>query len=154
MSSRKRTSPGLICLEHRIEDDEHLSHAGGNGDEMVLACCDQALVERFYGWIAAQGGNGWHIQRRSYCGAAAGGVALAALPPRVPGKRSQTDERADLFTTEGSEFGNADQQSASGGWTNAIKAFQQIQPRLVNRSGFEPLIDLPIENLQTLVEKR
>ncbi len=54
-----------ICSYHRVEDDEQLSHAGGDDDFERFAGFFKALSELADHGIPVFGGKGGHVERAS-----------------------------------------------------------------------------------------
>ena len=117
--------PGKIVFEHRIEDHEQLSHAGGEHD-----------LERFAGGlepggevaderIAASGGQGRHVKHASNRRASAPDATTAMELTTITIERRHADQSGDLLAIEASQFGQIHEQARDGHRTDAGHRFQK-----------------------------
>src|SRR5680860_1726862 len=99
-----RGLPWCVIAEDGVEDGEELAHAGGDGDLGWPAAPDQASVESLQRGIAADGGQGRHVQGGADAGAAAHDHATAAEAAAVAVDRRDPDQGGDLAAIEGAEL--------------------------------------------------
>ena len=119
-----------MVLDHRIQDDQQLAHAGGEGHFLGLACCQEPLIEGGKDWIVADGDQGRHIQSRAHVGTPSPTGSLPAELATVPAERGYANESGDLPAVECAQFGEAGQQGEGQGWADARYAAQQVFPLL------------------------
>ena len=120
---------------------------------MMFTRVDQSLVERSYHRIAANGGNCWHVQGRTHDAASTADMTLAAFVARVTRKGCQARQRADLLAGQATQFRKANEQALRSTLADADEAFEQIDPRLINGGGFEPLVDLLVQCRKALFQE-
>src|SRR5712672_3967247 len=114
LSLKSSGLPWFAVSEDGIEDDDELSHAGG---ERLLAGfsggSELDVVGRDDG-IGAAGDQGRHKQSSAHGRAAAGDGAAPAHRAAVAVDRRDTDEGGDLAAIEAAEFGQLGDQGAQG----------------------------------------
>ena len=141
-----------MVLDHRIQDDQQLAHAGGEGHLLGLACCQEPLIEGGKDWIVADGDQGRHIQSRAHVSTTS---PAGSLPPElatVPAEWGYTNQGGDLPAVECAQFGEAGQQGECQGRADAWYAAQEIFPLSPQRALPQPVMEIPIQVTQLLFQ--
>ena len=97
-----------------IESDDEFSHGGGDGDFRALSLFDESFVESADAGIAANGGQGCHVEDGSDLSPTAEDGSLSPEGAAVAAERGETDERGDPAPCQLSEFGHLGQQGLAG----------------------------------------
>jgi hypothetical protein len=115
-----------IGLEHCVEDDQELAHAGGDHDFERFAGIFEALGESANDRVAAFGGEGRHIECATDRSATAPNGTLALEASAVMIEGSQSDERTDLFAVELSELRQIGEEGRGGRGPNTRSAAEDL----------------------------
>src|SRR5712692_4398382 len=94
-----------------IENNEELTHAGGQRGLGMLAVGAQPQIESSEGGIAANSRHGCHIQHPADLGAATPDTTAAAHISTVAVKWCETSQCGDLLAIEHSQFRQLREQS-------------------------------------------
>src|SRR4026209_1709266 len=84
--------PTTMGSDHGIEDDQNFAHARDDGHLGGFARGTQALVELANWDIGADGGDGHHVQRRTYLATSAKDYSGALAFARLACQRRHTHE--------------------------------------------------------------
>ena len=145
-------TPVTVVPDHRVKDDQELTHASGEGDLLGLACCQEPLIEGAKDWIVAYRDQGRHIQSGAHSSASSPAGPLAPALAAVPAERGYTHQGGDLPTVEGTEFGEASQQRERQGRADAWHAAQEIFPLAPQRALLQAVIEVSVEVGQLLFQ--
>ena len=100
-----------FVVQHGIENNEELTHAGGQCGLGMLAVGAQPQIESSDGGIAANSRHGCHIQHPADLGAATPDTTAAAHISTVAVKWCETSQCGDLLAIEHSQFRQLREQS-------------------------------------------
>src|SRR6266508_1579815 len=89
--------PGLVAFDHRIEDGQHLSHAGDYGHLLQFALREQPLVELFDHGVTSRGRKRGHIEWSSDRCATSPTTPFTFVLAAIIVERSHTNELGDLL---------------------------------------------------------
>ena len=96
--------PRSLVPDGGVEDDEELSHAGGERELLRLAGGEEAAIEASDHEIEARGDQSGHVKAGAKGSAPAPDRALAAQGTAVAIEGSNADESRDLLAAEASQF--------------------------------------------------
>ena len=108
-----------------VEEEEELTHSGGESDLCGLTAGAQLLVESTEKGIGTDGTEGGHVDGTTQAVAAAGDVALTLELTAIVVERSDAEERGGLAAGEGAQFGTEGQ---SGGGREETYPFDLSEP--------------------------
>ena len=147
--------PGLACFEEGIDDDQELSHAGGEDDFEGFAMLSQSICEGLDDRVAASGCQSGHVEDGADGFAAAADGAFASVLAAVAIEGRQAHEGGDLLAVELAQLGNVGDEGggrdSAQSW-NGLDELRFFPPVLVGLDelldrGFDAF-DLPLEELE------
>ena len=144
--------PWGLALEDGVEDDQELTHGGGDGDLGGLAAGDEARIEGADRGIAADGGEGRHVQGLADAGAAAEDHAPAAEGAAVAVDRGDTDEAGDLAPIEGAELGQLGEERAGRGLADARDRGEQVLGGAPGGAAAHGVVEIGLDLAQLLLQ--
>ena len=137
--------PWFAVSEDGIEDDDELSHAGGESLFAGFAGGSQLGVVSGDEWIGAAGDQGGHVERGAHGRAAAGDGAAPAQGAAVAIDRCHADQRGDFAAVEMAEFGQLGDQGAQRRLADAGDTGQEIGIGLPGRAATDRAVDVLLE---------
>jgi hypothetical protein len=147
-----RVLPWGLGFEDGVEDGEEFAHASGDGDFGGAAAGDEAGVEGTDGGVAADGGEGWHVQGRADAGASTQDHTSSAEGTTVAVDRGDADEARDLASIEGAELGQLGDQGAGGGFADARDRGQQILGGAPGRARAHGVVEIGLDLAELLLQ--
>lgn len=147
--------PGTSGFDDGVEDDEELSHAGGEDDFEGFAMLSESIGESFDDGVEAFGSQGSHVEDGAHGLTSAANGTLSLLGAAVTIEGSQAHERGDLLPVEFAEFGNIGDHGGRGDGTQARNGLDElsfVSPVIVGLNegldGAFDVVDLPLEGVQ------
>ena len=134
--------------DHRVKDDQELTHAGGEGDLLGLACCQEPLIEGAKDWIVAHRDQGRHIESGAHSSAPAPAGPLPPALAAVTAERGYANKGGDLPAGEGAQFRETGQQREGQGRADAWHAAQEVFTLTPQGTLPQAVIKVPIEVMQ------
>ena len=108
-----------MLLDHGVEDDEELSHAGGEDDLEGFAGFQESCGELLDDGVVSLRGQCGHVEGVSHTGASAGDGACALEFSAVTVVGRESGEGGDLGAVEESEFGKIGDEDGGGDGSDA-----------------------------------
>lgn len=96
--------------QYRVQGDQQLVHAGGQGNLLRLACGQETFVKYPDYGIAAGGYESTHIECGPNVGSAAPHAAFPSPPPAVPVEGCHPHQGGELLVIQRPQFGQISQQ--------------------------------------------
>jgi hypothetical protein len=115
-----------VVAHHCREDGEELPDAGDDGDLLLFAGGDEALVEGSNERVVAGRRDRSHVQDRAYVGSPASDRALTFESTAVPVERGDADESRDLLAIEPAELRQLDENRSGADGTNALDRSKEV----------------------------
>ena len=144
--------PGSFVVEHGVENDEELTHAGDERGLGVLAAGTQPQIESSDGGIAAASRHCCHIQDAPYLRASAPDTTASAQIPTIAVKWCQTGQGGDLLAIKHSQFGQVREQSTREHLTDPGHGTQQLVALTPERSIANQLGEFIVEAGKSLFQ--
>ena len=113
-------------LEHGVEDDQQLAHAGCEGQFIRFASSHQPLVEVPDDGIVATGHQSSHVQDCADPGASAPNGTSASQCATVPVEGSLSHQGGDLPAVQGAQFRQVGQEGERELLSNAGDGAQEV----------------------------
>lgn len=120
---RSGTLPCRAGLEHGVEDEEELAHAGGQGDLRGFPCVPEALVAPLRDGVPSDSGEGGHVEHLANAGSPADGASFAARRPlsRIMGATPTGSDLDDLDRLAVDAVAEVQLRSDLDRWTGAFE---------------------------------
>jgi hypothetical protein len=149
--------PGGIVPEHGVEDDEQLTHAGGDDDFGLLGtsiwgALGQSLRKGADAFVAASGAESRHVQGVPDGDASAPDGSCSGESSAVVIEGRHADQCGDLLAVELSQFGEVGQEGGGGGETDAGDGGHEIDLVLPVVVITNDLVDLGFDRFDLFVE--
>ena len=143
----------FLVSDHGVEDEQQFSHGGDEGDHLLFAGGDQALVVGSDFGVVSGGHEGGHVQRRADRGAAAVGGAFAPHGAGVSVDRGDPDQCGDLTTRALAQFRQLSHERSCGLIADAGHALEQVDLLLPSGGVFDRLIEVVVEVFELSIEE-
>lgn len=140
-----------VVFDHGVEDDQQLSHAGGEGDFGFFPLGLEPGIEGFEYGVMASGDEGGHVERRPESGSAAPDASLAAELSTIVIQGSDSHQGGDLLTVELTELGQFGDECGGGHFADARNTFEKLVALVPVIVGFDELEDLPVDPFEVFV---
>lgn len=128
-----------------VGDGQDFPRQGDEGDLFLFALGEQLVVEVCKTASAAGGGEGGHIEGLSNMRSTAGHEPLAGPFAAVSSEGGQADQGGNLFSVEGSEFGQSTQKGARDDVSDPLDALERLLFEQHGGIGVNETVDLVIE---------
>src|ERR687895_1268117 len=119
-------SPGLLMLDHRVQDDQELAHAGRQSHFPGLACSTKAVVKGLDDGVIPAGCQSSHIEGSPYPGPSAPDRPFAPEAATVSIEGSDSHQRSNLVATQSAKFRKVGQEGDGHHPADPWDAAQQI----------------------------
>ena len=135
----------MVVFDHRVQDDQDLTHTSCECNFFRLSCCEKPLIEGTKDWVVADGDQGRHIQNGTDCGTPYPAVPLPSKLAVVPAEWGYTHQGDDLSAVERTEFREAGQQRECQGRADRLVHCAGGFPLAPQRALAQAVIEVPIE---------
>lgn len=144
--------PLAIVLDHGVESDEELSHAGGEDDLGWFACLSEAFGEGMDDGVELGGGKSSHVEHAADGCSSSLNRAFATIGTTVAVEGGESNQGSDLLAVELAElwkFGDeGDGRLRTDSWYG-LKELKLVFPIIV---GLDELLNLTIETLNLFLD--
>src|SRR5207302_7531657 len=138
--------PFLTASDHDVEDDDQLAHAGDEGDLLLLALGNQAIVESLeYGVVLGRGPKASHVEEIADLAASALDVAFAAPAAAVVIVRRGAEQGGTDLVIDLTQFRHFCDQSGGSSLGKAGHALDDLGEFRKTRRGFDHGRDYSLE---------
>src|SRR5918999_1288131 len=119
-------SPGLLMLDHRVQDDQELAHAGGQSHFPGLARRTKAVVKGLDDGFIPVGGKARHIKGSPHSGLSAPDSPFAPEAAAVSIEGGDSYQRGNPVAAQSAQFRKVGQQGDGHHPADSWDAAQQI----------------------------
>lgn len=144
-----------VVFDHRVEDHDELSHAGGEDGLAGFSARLESLSEGHQDWVMLFCGECGHVERATKCFASAADAAFTFGMPAIVVEGGDTDQGGDLLTIEFSQFRQFGDDGGSGDSADAgdsFEEFEAILPLVVGEDELEDGLVEPLDIFAKCVE--
>jgi hypothetical protein len=139
-----------IGFDHRVEDDQELSHAGREDHLGDFAGGFEAFCELVEDGVVFHSGQGSHVEDTTERFAPAADETIAAPRAAVVGIGSQADEGGDFLPVELSQFREFSHEGGSRHVTDAGDGLEELEALLPVVVGLDEFQDRAVQSSDVL----
>ncbi len=118
--------PGLSMLDHRVQDDQELAHAGCQSYLSGFACLTKAVVKGLDDGVIPAGSQSRHIEGSPHPGPSTPDHSFAPEAATVPIKRGNSHQGGNLVAAQSAQFRKISQQGDGHYPADPRDATQQV----------------------------